>query len=387
MTTASTWDDYDTRVREWMERVSKKPFPLNSADAEDTFNAFALELFALQFERNRAYRGFCEARGISPKGMACWSDLPAVPASAFRELEMTSLAPLDRQVVFCSSGTTGHRPSRHFHNAQSLGLYEASLLPWFQAHVLFELSHAEAESKCGVGVGEFLILTPSPTEAPRSSLVHMFETVRRQFGARSSTFYGGIGHDGAWLLDCGRLGGRLDEAQRANRPVVLLGTAFQFVHLLDHLGEHRLRYALPEGSRVLETGGYKGRSRALPKSELYPLLNEHLSLPSSWIVCEYGMSELSSQAYDTVAGQPGNAEPGTRRFRFPPWARVRIVSPETGREVQDGEAGLIRIVDLANMRSVLAVQTEDIGVRRGTEFEFVGRVATAEPRGCSLQAV
>src|SRR5262245_39006898 len=371
-----------------MVHASKKPFPLNSADSEEAFNAFALELFALQFERNRVYREFFEARRLPSKGVARWSDIAVVPARAFRELEMTSLAPLDRQVVFCSSGTTGHRPSRHSHNAQSLALYEASLLPWFQAHVLFELSHTEADSKCGAeGVGEFLILTPSPTEAPHSSLVHMFETVRRQFGSRASTFYGGIGHDGAWLLDCRRLSRRLEDAQRTNRPVVLLGTAFQFVHLLDHLSEHRLRYALPERSRVLETGGYKGRSRALPKSDLNSLLNEHLGLSSSWIVCEYGMSEVSSQAYDAVAGQPGNAEPGSRRFRFPPWARVRIVSPETGREVQDGEAGLIRIVDLANMRSALAVQTEDIGVRRGTEFEFVGRAATAEPRGCSLQAV
>ena len=73
-----------------------------------------------------------------------------------------------------------------------------------------------------------------------------------------------------------------------------------------------------------------------------------------------------------------------RLFHFPAWARAQIVSPETGREVTDGETGLIRILDLANVFSVAAIQTEDLGIRRGNGFELVGRVQLAEPRGCSL---
>jgi len=61
-----------------------------------------------------------------------------------------------------------------------------------------------------------------------------------------------------------------------------------------------------------------------------------------------------------------------------------MVSPETGREVAEGESGLIQVYDLANVRSVLAVQTEDLGIRRGEGFELLGRAALAEPRGCSL---
>jgi hypothetical protein len=64
--------------------------------------------------------------------------------------------------------------------------------------------------------------------------------------------------------------------------------------------------------------------------------------------------------------------------------RVQIISPETGREVAEGETGLIRVFDLANVWSVLAIQTEDLGVRRGDGFELIGRVALTEPRGCSL---
>ena len=50
----------------------------------------------------------------------------------------------------------------------------------------------------------------------------------------------------------------------------------------------------------------------------------------------------------------------------------------------DGETGIIRIFDLANVFSVAAIQTEDLGIRRSDGFELVGRAQLAEPRGCSL---
>jgi hypothetical protein len=63
-----------------------------------------------------------------------------------------------------------------------------------------------------------------------------------------------------------------------------------------------------------------------------------------------------------------------------------VVSPDSGREVADGERGRLRLFDLANVWSVLAVQTEDVAIRRGDGFELLGRAAAAEPRGCSLMS-
>ena len=114
------------------------------------------------------------------------------------------------------------------------------------------------------------------------------------------------------------------------------------------------------------------------------MIVERLGVPADHIICEYGMSELSSQAYDAaIPTLPDMAQPA-RVFQFPSWARVRIVSPETGVEVTDGEAGLIQVFDLANVWSVLAVQTEDLAIRRGRGFELLGRSAEAGQRGCSL---
>jgi len=233
-----------------------------------------------------------------------------------------------------------------------------------------------------------LLLTPPPDEAPHSSLVHMFDCICRQPYWAESVFLGRVTPEAAWVLNLDETAARLKRAAAAGTALVLLSTAFSFVHLLDYLAEHELRFELPPGSSVMETGGYKGRSRSLPRSELHELMAARLGIPPSQIVCEYGMSELSSQAYDRVAGAPSETHaPGlTRHFHFPPWARSQIVSPGTGWEVAEGKTGLIRVFDLANVYSVVAIQTEDLGLRRGTGFELAGRAVMAEARGCSLMA-
>jgi hypothetical protein len=63
-----------------------------------------------------------------------------------------------------------------------------------------------------------------------------------------------------------------------------------------------------------------------------------------------------------------------------------VVHPETLAPLPEGEVGLLRHFDLANLHTVAAVQTDDLGVRRGDGFEVLGRAAGAEPRGCSLAA-
>jgi hypothetical protein len=348
---------------------------------ENDFNRLALELFALQFKSNAAYRKICEARGLTPNALEHWTQIPAVPTAAFKELDLTCLAPGERTAVFHSSGTTEQKPSRHYHSPESLKLYEATLIAWFLENVPPDFGFPI--SKFGL-----VCLTPPPAQAPHSSLVHMFETVRRKLGAAETEFAGKLAKDGAWTLDFDRMIASLSNHPRSEirHPKLILGTAFSFVHLLDYLTEKNLRFDLPAGSRVMETGGYKNRSRLMPKTELHQLITERLGVPPSNIICEYGMSELSSQAYDSAIHHPSSII-HHRVFQFPPWARGQIISPETGRPVADGQTGLIRVFDLANVFSVLAIQTEDLGIRRGDGFELIGRAQLAEPRGCSLMAV
>src|ERR1035437_9104633 len=296
-------------AKAWTPTVGVQPSGCSDSEFNSTqFNALALELVALQFTHNAPYQKICKARNASPKTVEDWTQIPAMPTNAFKELELSCLSPSERKFVFHSSGTTEQKPSHHFHNAESLAVYEASLWSWFNFQ--FPISNFQ-----------LAILTPSPAQAPLSSLVHMFDVVRRKLGGASvpasrSEFLGHVASDGAWTLDFDatlvvlQRSRRREEAETCTlpqnppphvvgyEPMLLLGTAFSFVHLLDFLVERNLRIKLPPDSRVMETGGYKGRSRTMPKAELHSFITERLGVPASHIICEYGMSELSSQAYD-----------------------------------------------------------------------------------------
>lgn len=340
---------------------------IHSGFSGGSFDALALELFALQFKHNAAFQKICEAHRLTPETVGHWTQIPAVTTPAFKELELTSLTLHERTAAFHSSGTTAQIPSRHFHCAESLAAYEASLWKSFEQSFF-------ANSEFRIPNSEFLVLTPPPEQVPHSSLVHMFETIQGKTGAPKSVFVGKTEADGVWTLNFEAAIAALQSSLVTRHSSLLFGTAFSFVHLLDYLAKNNLQFQLPAGSRVMETGGYKNRSRTLPKSELHALITKQLGVARENIICEYGMTELSSQAY-AVGGGP---------FQFPPWARAQIISPETGCEVGDGETGLIRVFDLANVFSVAAIQTEDLAGRRGDGFELVGRVELAEPRGCSL---
>jgi hypothetical protein len=332
---------------------------------ESAFNALALEAFRFQFEFNPGYRRYAEFLGFFPECIENYRQIPAIPAAAFKEQVLSVLPELMRRRVFFSSGTTLQKTSRHFHSSETLALYEHSLLAWFEPFLLPRKKRAR-----------FVVLTPSGSETPNSSLVHMFETVAREFGSDGSFFAGHLNPDGSWEVDHEKVLSGLRAGADFGEPILLCGTAFCFVHLCDAIPNSGLE--LPPGSAAFETGGYKGRSRILSKEALHGLISEKFRLPDSRITSEYGMSELSSQAYDRRVG-----DSAPRRFQFPPWARVEFISPETAQPVNEGETGLIRVYDLANVGSVLAIQTEDLGRKFGDGFELMGRAVQAEPRGCS----
>lgn len=217
-------------------------------------------------------------------------------------------------------------------------------------------------------------LVSSPEEVPDSSLSHMVGEVMRRFGSSGSGFFvdRARGLRGEALLRT--LGDVEDEAE----PLLLLGTAFSFVHLLDEMSRSGVRYALPLGSRIMETGGFKGRSRVVHRAELYESLSDRLGVPEARIVSEYGMTELLSQFYEPVL------RGGGRHHVSPPWVRTRVLDPASLDPVPRGEVGVLCHFDLANLGSVCAVLTEDLGVEDADGFRLLGREEGSEPRGCSM---
>jgi len=330
------------------------------------FERLALALFAFQFEANVPYGRFCAARGATPDRVRSWREIPAVPTGAFKELPLRCF-PAERSIhVFRTSGTTLAR--RGELSLDTLELYEASLVPSFENGVLPDLAPGERLP--------MLVLAPSPAEAPDSSLSHMFGVMQERRGAPESGWF-----VRGESLDADALQGAVERAASAPK-LLLCGTAFAFVHWLEALERRSLRLALPAGARVMETGGFKGRARELSRERLYAWIHDRLGVPPERCVNQYGMTELASQFYDSVLREPR----ASRRKLAPAWSRVLLVDPESGKEVREGEVGAIRIFDLANTGSVLAIATADLGRSRGDGFEVLGREEGAEARGCSIAA-
>jgi hypothetical protein len=193
--------------------------------------------------------------------------------------------------------------------------------------------------------------------------------------------YGAPG-SGCWMgpqgLDLPGLVDFLRQAQSGGQPVAVLGATHAFVHLVDALAAQGLRFALPAGSRLLDTGGYKGRSREMAAQDFYAALSHTLGVAPGQCINMYGMTELSSQFYDE-----GNAQlPSVKRG--PHWVRTRVVDPLTGAPVAAGERGVLVHCDLASFNASTTILTEDIGVAVGDGFALLGRAEGAQARGCSL---
>lgn len=339
---------------------------------EERFDRLALELFAFQYDHCEPYRGLCRSRGRTPERVASWREIPAVPSGAFKEMPLRCF-PADRtRAVFRTSGTGGQR--RGELHLDTLDLYEASLLPPLEQLLFPDLAHAPQPPAIRV-------LAASPEEAPDSSLSHMFGVLLDRMGSARSG-YDVVGQE----LRVDGLMAAIREARHNGESVALCGTAFAFVHLLELLEASGETLCCPEGSRIMETGGFKGRSRAMPRGELYEALSTRTGVPESRIVNQYGMTELGSQFYDSILVDPT----GPRRKLGPPWTRVRLIEPESGRDVSATAAGTVVIHDLANTGSVAAIETADLGRRVPSSggwpggFEVLGRQPGAETRGCSI---
>ena len=304
---------------------------------EAAFDALALALCAWQRARNADYAAICgDARPRS------WREIPAVPVGLFRDLALTCFPATDARIVFRTSGTT--TGARGVHRLLDTEIYDL-----------------------GARLAAVAVVGPIPAGGislvnhdPDSSLGHM----ALDFAPGLVPFFSsGSGLDRA---------GALAALRGAREPVFVPATSFAMADLLTPLGEPpEAPIPLPPGSVVMITGGYKGKVRTLSEEAL--LRRIAVSFPGAVVVGEYGMTELSSQLWAAPLGAP---------YQPPLWMRVLAVDPATGEPAAEGQ---LRFFDLANHSTVLAIETQDLGVVLGDgRVVLRGRLPAATARGCSL---
>jgi hypothetical protein len=317
-----------------------------SEPAKERFESLALSIFYHQRRENPVYAKYCDFLG-TPERIDSWKRIPAIPQIAFKRAEIRSFPAQQSEMEFRTSGTTGEGYGKHLF--PSLRLYEAAVQRGWD---YFRLPRHR-----------LFLLMQHPEDAPFSSLGYM--------GGILTDFQ----RDRFVLTKNGGLDrGRLREQLECGEALTLFGTALAFLNLLED-GPPNFHLKLPPGSIVIETGGFKGSGRDIGKRDLYDQLSRHFGIAIDSIWNEYGMTELSSQFYSHGVG---------RSHRAPPWVRFQIVDPETNEEAYPGRIGLLRIIDLANLWSVLAILTQDLAIAQPDGgFLLLGRDPEALPRGCS----
>jgi hypothetical protein len=329
-------------------------------------DALLVSLASYQRRWVPAYGRFVASR-LGERAVESLSDVPALPTDAFRFARIASFDPAREVRRFRSSGTTSDTRSEHPY--ADLTLYDAAA----RAAARYALFPDRARM-------QLVILAPPEQELSDSSLSYMLARFVEWFGSADSRYVWPVDEHGMAALDHA-----LSEAVRRDEPVALLGTSFAFVHALDQLGGKT--YRLPRASRLMQTGGFKGRSREVAPAALRALMGEAFGIPEPFIVAEYGMTELSSQLYETTLREAAlGLAPTPRALWAPGWVRALPVHPETLLPVREGEEGLVRIDDAANLDSVACIQTADIGRLEGGRLVLRGRAQGAVARGCSITA-
>lgn len=344
---------------------------LTDGDRDDARrDALIRDLAAWQAAHVAPYRQLVRTRRASPAAAPTIDAIPALPTDVFRFARVGAHPPSADVRVFRTSGTSTE--TRGAHPLRELALYDRAARAAARYALFPDVARTAAL--------RFVVLAPHERDAPDSSLSYMMSRFIEWFGSGGATW---VRRGDA--LDAGALTEALVEAARSDTPVALVGTSFAFVHAEDALGSRT--FSLPAGSRIMQTGGFKGRSRTIEPRAMRAALAARYDVAESMTIAEYGMTELSSQMYETTLraalyGEPG----GPRRLRVPGWVRATVVDPETLAPATPGEVGILRIDDAANVDTACCIQTADLARAVEDGIEVLGRSPGATPRGCSIAA-
>lgn len=317
-----------------------------------------MQVISFQAEHNQPLKKFWQAKEFRAEDCTHWSEAPFLVTDAFKETDFPLITFPTSEISgkFLTSGTTQGRRGAHFHRCTQL--YETSLWAGWNLEQL--------------PTQNLYFLTPPPSETPESSLIHMFGTLNQHTKALTTT----VANEDAFIINtAGEINwDTLDNALDKNEPLMLLGPALAHLSLM----RQRPKLPLPPGSKLLETGGYKGSSISLSKTEFYEQLTQFYAIHTDRIVNEYGMTELSTPAYaSNIHG----------RHRLPHWAKAITIDPVTGTPSKQNQPGYLCLFDLANLESVAAIRTQDYAITHPDgSFTLIGRDPKAIKRGCSLSS-
>lgn len=338
---------------------------------DSEFNDISLRLFRFQYENCKPYSRFCESKGLTPSNVNNWSDIPAIPADAFKYNDIACFPIEQAKRVFMTSGTTDpQKRGKSYRDESNMELFDAA------GCVAYQRYYAPDKRKL-----KAVAISLPPEFMPEAAMAYGIGLVVKNVISEAVFVLGEGGFDMNTFINS------LKQAEATGEPILCLGASFGWIPFFDACKEKGIKFHLPNDSRLVEGGGYKGKSREVSKEELLSLTYEILGVPNDNVINLLGLTETASVFIDNVLFNKlhGISEPRYKPNH--PWTRTIAVDPNTLKEpkpkrLPSEEKGVLRHYDLANKSTVIAVQTEDTGYEIGDGFEIMERGTGIA--GCSL---
>lgn len=332
--------------------------------SEERFNDIAIRMFRFQHRTNAIFREFCDAKKVDVESVTRWQDVPLVYNDMFKTHLIASF-PLEQAVLGCLTGGTTSltQRGRIFRDEDGKRLV-------FTANRIMTGSYLfpdfEEGKRCRI-----LVLAPSPELAPSMGMAIGIDQTRRHFGTTDSMFL--LGRSG---IDVNNLLKALRESEESGIPVALIGATAAYVYFFQSCRKKKWKFRLPPGSRICDGGGYRGRFGKVTRDDYYAMVEEILGIPNHYCVNVLGEAETATNLFDDALRRHVKGLPPRERVRpVPPWSRVLAMDIDDLSPLPDGKVGLLAHWDLANVPTVLAVITDNLGYTtdNGTGCEMVGR--------------
>ena len=292
--------------------------------------------------------------------------IPFLPIRIFRDFDIHSFFTKETEQdfkIFLSSGSTGNNRSRHIFSKKALEIYEHNTCKGFRQFLNRQKLNQDSP---------ILSLVPPSAVWPTSSLAAMVD----MFSKNNFNL--------TWCDIDSKKEDFLENLKKFpdQTSCLIFGTTFHHLQLANDTDLHFKEKIQSEFKRlnisIIDTGGTKGRTQALTLEQAIEDLRKYYISPNFSFHSEYGMCELSSQAWSEKKMHDGSFITNETLHPF-------SVSIEKQRALPHKEDGFIAFIDTVNTESWGAIITEDVGYTTSENSFFLkGRGPDASVKGCSL---
>jgi anaerobic magnesium-protoporphyrin IX monomethyl ester cyclase len=336
-------------------------FVLRGLDHRDEkqFNDLALKEFERQYNVSAPYKEFCKSVNVVPETIANWEEIPAVSSFVLKKVIMGSLPDEKVEQLYLNSGIIQlkNKKEKTYRDKWAVAIIRTGNILLAKTYLFPDVEKIK-----------ILFMLPSPRMAPLMEMAIGMEHVRTEFGTPDSRFLiSPLGLDIKTLLKA------LKHAEKTGEPLALIGATFGLDLFLDACEKEGIRFSLPEGSRICDTGGYMGRYMGCSKEEYFRKCGQALGVEEDFCINVLWICENSTIYFDNVLKNFLYGEKKKRYKKPPPWSKTIAVDTREFRRLPKGKIGILRHYDLTNRLAGFAVQTDNLGFETEDGFEIIGK--------------